>query len=102
MIGDDDWGVFMDPDEFGVTAYWETQGGESADVDGIFEAAREVVLPGEGGGISALLPVLTVPEIAVPETAGQDDDVEIDGRNFRVADIQPDGSGQSRIILERV
>lgn len=101
MIGKDDWDVFMDPEDFGVQAYWQTQDGEFADLTGIFEAAREVVLPGEGGGVSALLPVLTVPECAVPETAAQDDDVEINGRNFRVADIQPDGSGQSRVILER-
>lgn len=103
MIGNDDWDVFMDPEEFGVLAYWQTQSGEFVDdLNGIFEAAREVVLPGEGGGVSALMPVLTVAESAVPETASQDDDVEIDGKNYRVADIQPDGSGLSRIILERV
>lgn len=100
-IGSDDWDVFMDPEEFGVTAFWQTLDGDFAEVNGIFEAAREVVLPGDGGGVSALLPVLTVPETAVPETASQDDDVEIHGKNYRVADIQPDGSGQSRVILER-
>lgn len=101
-IGSDDWDVFMDPEEFGDSAFWDTQGGEFVELVGFFEASREVVLPGDGGGVSALLPVLTVAETSVPETASQDDDVEINGRNYRVADIQPDGSGLSRIILERV
>lgn len=100
-IGGDDWDVFMSPDDFGEPVFWETQGGEFAELSGIFTSAREVVLPGEGGGISAMLPVLVVAECAVPETASQDDDLEIRGRNYRVADIQPDGSGLSRIVLER-
>lgn len=101
-IGSDDWGVFFAPGDFGNRAFWETMEGEFAEVDGILEAAREVVLPGESGGVSARMPVLTLPEASVPETASQGDDVEIAGRNYRVADIQPDGSGLARVILERV
>lgn len=96
-----DWDVFLSPADFGETVFWETQDGEFAELDGIFENAREVVLPGEGGGVSAMMPVLVVAESAVPESAAQDDDLEIRGRNYRVADIQPDGSGLSRIVLER-
>ena len=102
MIGTDDWGIFMSPDEFGDRAFWETLEGEFAEVGGIFEKAREVVLPGDGGGVSALMPVLLLPETAIPGTASQGDDVEIKGRNYRVADIQPDGSGLAFIILEKV
>lgn len=100
-IGNDDWGVFMSPEDFGDRVFWETCEGESAEMEGLFQASREVVLPGDGVGVSALMPVLTVPESAIPETASQDDDVEIKGRNYRVADIQPDGSGLALIILER-
>lgn len=96
-----DWDVFMSPADFGDTVFWETQDGDFAELEGIFEKAREVVLPGEGGGVSALLPVLMVAESSVPETASQGDDLEIKGRNYRVADIQPDGSGLSIIVLER-
>lgn len=101
-IGNDDWDVFLSPDDFGETAYWETCEGEFAEMPGLFERSREVVLPGDGGGVSALMPVLTVAESSVPETASQGDDVEIKGQNYRVADIQPDGSGLALIILERV
>lgn len=102
MNAGEDWGVFFSPDDFGHRAYWQTLEGEFAEVDGILEAAREVVLPGDGGGVSARMPVLTLPESSIPETASQGDDMEIKGRNYRVADIQPDGSGLARIILERV
>lgn len=101
-LGLDDWDVFLSPDDFGDRAFWETQEGEFAEVDGLFSKAREVVLPGEGGGVSALMPVLTIAESTVPETASQGDDVEINGRNYLVADIQPDGAGLALIVLERV
>lgn len=102
MIGGDDWGVFFDPDDFADSAVWDTQAGEFVELDGIFEAAREVVLSGDSVGVSAVMPVLTVASDSVPETAAQGDDLEIRDQNFRVADLQPDGSGLTRVILERV
>ncbi len=98
----DDWDVFFDPADFGVTARWETQEGEMVDVDGIFEASREVALSGNTGGVSAILPVFSVALSAVPPSASQGDDLELDSVNYLVADIQPDGSGMARIILERI
>ncbi len=97
----DDWGVFFDPDDFADMAVWDTQEGETVDIHGIFEAAREVALQGESVGISAVLPVLTVAEDQIPATASQGDDLEIDGVNFIISDIQPDGSGLTRVVLER-
>ena len=93
----DDWSVFMDPADFGESAAWETQEGEFVTLDGIFTAAAEVVLD----GVSAVMPVLTVAETQVPETAAQGDDLEVRDVNYRVADLQPDGSGLTRVILER-
>jgi hypothetical protein len=100
MIGGD-WGVFLDPTDFGTAAIWDTQGGEIVDVEGIFETAREVALSGNSSGVSAILPVLTMASEAIPATAAQGDDMEIQSVNYRVADIQPDGSGLTRVILER-
>ncbi|AKU43298.1 head-to-tail joining protein [Rhodobacter phage RcCronus] len=102
MIGGDDWDVFFDPDDFADSAVWDTQAGEFVEIDGIFEAGREVVLAGDGAGISAIMPVLTVASDSVPATAAQGDDLEVRDKNFRVADLQPDGSGLTRVILERV
>lgn len=97
----DDWDVFFDPADFGVTARWVTQLGDMVDIDGIFEAGREVALSGNSGGVSAILPVFTVAESLIPTTAAQADDLEVNSSNYLVADIQPDGSGMARIILER-
>lgn len=100
MIGGD-WDVFLDPDDFAVSAAWETQEGESADVEGIFQDAHEVALAGDTVGASTVMPVLTVATAQVPATASEGDDLEIGGVNYRVADLQPDGSGLTRIILEK-
>ena len=100
MIGGD-WDVFLDPADFATPGTWDTQGGEIVDVEGIFEAAREVALSGNGPGVSAILPVLTMADAAIPATAAQGDDMEIQSVNYRVADIQQDGSGLTRVILER-
>lgn len=97
----DDWDVFFNPSEFGDSAVWDTQEGETVDVDGIFEASREVILSGESVGVSAVMPVLTVAVDQIPATAAQGDDLEVRGKNYLVSDIQPDGSGLARIILER-
>jgi hypothetical protein len=93
----DDWDVFFDPDDFGDTAFWETQEVESASIDGIFQATAEVVLD----GVSAVLPTFTTSEDLIPSTVAQGDDVEVRDTNYRVSDIQLDGSGLARVILER-
>lgn len=97
----EDWDVFFDPTDFASAATWDTQGGELVDLNGIFEEAREAALSGDAVGVSAVYSVLTVATAAVPTSAAQGDDLEISGVNFLVADLQPDGSGLTRVILER-
>jgi hypothetical protein len=97
----EDWDVFFDPADFADAATWDTQGGELVDLNGIFEEAREVALAGDAVGVSAIYSVLTVASVEVPATAAQGDDLEIANVNYRVADLQPDGSGLTRVILER-
>jgi hypothetical protein len=97
----EDWDVFFDPADFGSAATWDTQGGELVDLNGIFEEAREVALTGEAVGVSAVHSVLTVASVEVPASAAQGDDLEISAVNFLVVDLQPDGSGLTRVILER-
>jgi hypothetical protein len=97
---DDDWGTFMDPADFAHAFAWESTA-EFVEGYGLFNAAHEVALSGEFGGVSTRQPVLTVAESHMPTDAAQGDEVECKGRNWRVADIQPDGSGLARVILER-
>jgi hypothetical protein len=94
-------GRFFDPADFADTAIWDVLAGSTVSIDGIFETGREVALSGNSSGISAVLPVLTVSAQAIPDGGVQGDDLEIQGVNYRVADIQPDGSGLTRVILER-
>lgn len=97
----EDWDVFFDPADFADAATWDTQSGELVDLNGIFEEAREVALAGDAVGVSAIYSVLTVASVEVPASAAQGDDLEIANVNYRVADLQPDGSGLTRVILER-
>lgn len=97
----EDWDVFFDPADFGSAATWDTQAGELVDLNGIFEEAREVALTGDAVGVSAVYSVLTVASVEVPASAAQGDDLEIAAVNFLVVDLQPDGSGLTRVILER-
>ena len=95
----DDWGVFFS--DFSDLAHWQTQEGEFADLDGIFNPAHQISLSGDTVGVSSIAPVLTVAESQIPATAAQGDDLEIRSVNYRVSDIQPDGAGLARVILER-
>lgn len=98
----DDWGVFFDPDDFGTPAAWETTAGDFVEVSGIFEAAREVALEGDATGAMATRPVLTIATVHVPDTAGRDDQIEVADVVYRLAETpQHDGSGITRLILER-
>ena len=63
----DDWDVFFDPSDFGVSAIWETQAAETVNLNGIFEKSREAALTGDSIGISALHPVFTVASDQIPQ-----------------------------------
>jgi len=101
VIGADDWDVFLSSEDFATLAAWETLEGETAELEGIFQDAHEVVLSGDTIGASTVMPALTVATSQLPTTAAEGDDLEIRGINYRVADLQPDGSGMTRVILER-
>ena len=92
----EDWDIFFEPDEFGDSGTWESYPA----FNGLFESAREVVLQGEQAGVSALMPVWTIPLEKVPVDGSQGDTITLNGTSYSVADIQPDGTGLARIILE--
>ena len=102
--GPDDFDVFFDPDDFGETFGYALAAGGGEDVTGIFTSAHTVAAAGEWSGVSTVAPVLTLAESGLPAGAGQGDTVtrQTDAALYRVADIQPDGSGLVRLILERL
>lgn len=105
MIGDDDWGVFLDtgPSGHAVAAAWTIEGAAlPVPVPGIYEAPHQAAAGGDWPGVSTTLPVLVTGAPKLPTTAAKGDLVEIPGRGvFLAADLQPDGAGLVRVSLER-
>lgn len=97
-----EWAVFMDAGEFGEPVTWTAAGGAVFELSGIFTAAHSEISRHVGAGVSGTIPVLTLPPVSVlPVVPMAGDFAQVRGRLWRVADIQQDGSGLTRAILER-
>lgn len=103
MIGGGDWGVFFNPAVFGDELIYHPAGRAPFSACGLFTAAHaEISRGGFGPGVSGMAPVLTVPpDFVFGVTPQPGDGVSVRGEKWRVADIQRDGSGMARLILER-
>ena len=100
-----DWQVFFDTGPGGAAEVVTYHPAAAADVElpALFTAAHALVAGGGGGvGVSTATPILTIPDAqqwgVVPAVG---DEVTRRAVLYRVADIQPDGSGLIRLILER-
>jgi hypothetical protein len=68
----------------------------------IFEAEYRLVNLGEGDvPLDSTEPVLFVRTIDLPTPPARDDGVVIDGTNYRVSSVQPDGQGHIPLILRK-
>lgn len=103
MIGAGDDAIFFDPAVFGQPATLIADDRPRACVTGIFSDRHATVAAGDyGGGVSTVVPVLTVSSAALPAWLTPDlHRVETGGVLYYLRDIRPDGSGLSRLILER-
>lgn len=86
----EDLSVFFSADEFATTA---TIGTEA--VAGIFDRAYA-----DPFGIASTMPTLTLPAARAAATV-QGDAITIDGTAYRVRSVEPDGTGLTRLGLER-
>lgn len=97
--------VFFDPDVFGEMVGYVLAGagaGRGFDVEAIFTAPHRTVAEGAFGGVSTIAPEMVTAAANLPAGAGQGDEVSrANGNLYRVADLQPDGAGLVRVILER-
>lgn len=99
---DDDLAAFFDPADFGTAATYRRGAGEAVPFVGVFVAAhRAVVASGDWPGVSTVGPVMTAPLSALPAGAQQGDAVTVGATVYRVRDVQPDGTGLARLILEK-
>jgi galactokinase/mevalonate kinase-like predicted kinase len=55
----------------------------------------------EAFGIEGEAPVLTVKDADIPGGTGHGSSATVESTTYRVAGIQPDGTGISKIVLER-
>lgn len=82
---------------FAVPAVWKN----AVAVDGIFENDYVEDLAGTIAGLESRVPAFICAEEDVDGVL-QGDDFEVDGVAYRVAGVQPDGTGLVRLRLERV
>lgn len=107
MIGADDAAVFFNPRDFGTRCDFAPAGyaGATFPVVGIFSDAAAVAL----GDVATVAPTLVVSAAfpsaglspAAPRPPDEGDRLTIAGAPYRVAEMQPNGSGLIRLILER-
>lgn len=90
--------LLFDPAAFAEAATWSPQAGAPAAVSGIFTDGHRSQF-GEAG-VSATLATFTLDAATAPGLSAGDG-LTARSVDWRVADVQPDGSGLIRLILER-
>ena len=99
---DADRDVFVEPDDFGVAATWNAGAGPVS-VNGIFEDsyfgidAGNLEFTQSGARIQFL-----VKSSSIPAGAAQGNPVVVDSVQYKVLEIQPDGTGMTVVRLEEV
>jgi hypothetical protein len=92
--------VFMNPDEFGVTATYVRAGGAISEVDGIFDNGVDQPEFSEPGVLSGQ-PTFRMRQADLPAGyAANVDALTVDGTDYTVREIRPDGRGLVTLILE--
>lgn len=90
--------VFFDTAEFAVEAIATTRLGESMPIKVIFDAPH--VEPLGVGVLEASQPAVLAPS-PLAQQLSHGDVLTIEQADFRVVGIQPDGTGVTRLVLER-
>ncbi|TPE52594.1 head-tail joining protein [Amaricoccus solimangrovi] len=99
--GEDEFDVFFDPEDFGEVGTYAHDGAAVA-LAGIFSAAQAETAPlGDWPGVSTVAPRFTCRAAALPEGAAAGDTLTLGGVAWTVRDIEPDGTGLARLIVER-
>ena len=94
--------VFVNADEFGLTASYTPTGGSASDIDGIFDNGYLATsVGGESVGIQNAVAAFTCRSADLPGGAADGDAIEISGTAYIVRQIEPDGQGMSRLVLEK-
>lgn len=90
--------AMLDPDEFGATASYTPAGGQAASIVGIFDNEYVGVDLDAGVPIESRRPTFLVRAADVPAVA-HDDALTVDGTDYVVAGVEPDGTGFVKLVL---
>jgi hypothetical protein len=91
-------GEFFELGEHGTAATYTPSGGSSSSIVVIFR--NEFYLEDAGGiGVETTQPVITV-EISKVPGVSHGDVIGIDGADYNVVGVRPDGTGIAEIVLE--
>jgi hypothetical protein len=89
-------------DTFGVVATLTLGGNPPEAVQAIFDRRHEALSTDGELAFSTTVPALDVRLADLSQVPAQDDLVTVDGEDWIVTDVQPDGAGMATLILTRV
>lgn len=87
---------------FGETVVYTPQLKAPREIRAIFNAEFQGVDPNIGVGIGSVAPVIDVRLADISETPSPGDRVCIRGDHYRVVEMQPDGQGAARLLLQKL
>jgi hypothetical protein len=94
--------AFLNSDEFGVDAsYTPLAGGGPTAIKAIFDAAAQALEIGLEVAIQSTAPQVWVRTSDLASGGRQGDTFVIDGTTYKAVDVQPDGTGMTRVMLEK-
>lgn len=96
--------VFLSAAGFGTAVTYRPAGNLSLTMQilGIFDAAHLSVDVGSGVPVSSTNPILTCRSADLTNGGKEGDRLTIDGVDYLVRDVQPDGTGMTVLELEKV
>ena len=97
----DDRLAMLDPAEFGVRATWTAVAGGSATVSGILQDVAGLAQGIVETGYVTAGPSFLCRTADVPSNAAQGDALTIDSVAWKAVTLMPDGTGMTRVTLER-
>lgn len=101
----DDRAAFLNEDEFGASASYTAEGLAAVTIAGIYDDAYFRIVQDFVGGVASAQPAFLCRSADLPATAAQGDALEItdpltgDVTSYIVDDLQPDGTGMTRLVL---
>lgn len=94
--------MFLDADEFGVTATYRKYGtATDIPITGIFDAEHSVGAIGGDIEIASVSPQFLARSADLPSGAADRDSVTVDGTAYKVRFVEPDGTGMTVLKLEK-